>query len=38
MALKEGPPSVGLHCWGSIYWELTGNVERVRLKEALLAS
>ncbi len=37
MALKEGPPSVGLHFRGSIYWELTGNVERVRLRSPLLA-
>jgi hypothetical protein len=25
MALEEGPPGAGLHCWGSVYWELAGN-------------
>jgi hypothetical protein len=38
MALEEGPPGVSLHCWGSVYWELTGNAERVRLKGELLTS
>ncbi len=37
MALEKGPPSVGLRCWGSIYWELTGNGLRVRLQGELVA-